>query len=360
MKVPADEPQSATGGVAADEVTGAPGRPTPAGLTRSAHEMALAELRLQLVAWARHEPGARLGADAEELHQLRVAVRRIDAILGLFKAQLPQELVRARKTAKGILRTLGAARDFDVQLAELDRYCESLSAVERLSAAPLRARLQADRSAARAQMVRTLDSEPSRHWLETLHSGGASAAAANLPGALPAALVMPERVLKRFRKLRKDVRSLGAKSAMEQYHVVRRRAKLLRYALEPGAALFGKPAEEILKALRRLQDGLGEHQDAHLAKNRLKAIAADPHADLPAETLFLMGRLAEHHLNVTTQARKTLVRAWKKVRGKRWKSLRARMDQVSAAALAAAVPGTSPAGPQQPQSPATQARPLRH
>ena len=79
--------------------------------------MALAELRRQLAAWMRHEPGARLGADPEELHQLRVAVRRIEAMLGLFKQQLSPRLLHARQDAKGILRTLGTARDFDVQLA---------------------------------------------------------------------------------------------------------------------------------------------------------------------------------------------------------------------------------------------------
>ena len=42
------------------------------------------ELRGQLSAWLRHEPGARLGSEPEELHQLRVAVRRIEAALGFF------------------------------------------------------------------------------------------------------------------------------------------------------------------------------------------------------------------------------------------------------------------------------------
>ena len=138
-------------------------------------------------------------------------------------------------------------------------------------------------------MIRMLDSEATRHWLESLQPSSGSSAAVTLAGAAPAAVVMPERVQKRFRKLRKDVRSLGPKSEMEKYHVVRRRAKLLRYALEPAAELFGKPADEMLKALRRLQDGLGEHQDAHLAKSRLEAFAADTTAGLPAETLFLMG-----------------------------------------------------------------------
>jgi CHAD domain-containing protein len=360
MKVPADELQSATGGVTAGDPIGTPPRPTPTALTRSAHEMALTELHRQLAAWERHEPGARLGGDPEELHQLRVAVRHIDAILGLFKLQLPANLTRARKIAKGILRRLGAARDFDVQLAELDRYCMSLTAEERPAAAPLQARLEADRTRARAQMIRMLDSEATRHWLESLRRSSGGSGAAALPAAAPAAVVMPERVQKRFRKLRKDVRGLGPKSAMDEYHVVRRRAKLLRYALEPGAELFGRPADEMLKALRRLQDGLGEHQDAYLAKNRLEALAADPAAGLPAETLFLMGRLAEHHLHVTARARKTLTRAWKKVRGKRWKALRAKMAQVSAAAMAASASEAAPALPSAEQSPPPQARPLRH
>ena len=259
--------------------------------------MALAELRRQLEAWERHEPGARLGADPEELHQLRVAVRRIDAILGLFKQQLPAELVRARRAAKGILRTLGAARDFDVQLAELDRYCESLSAAERLAAAPLRARLEADRAQARVHMIRVLDSDATRQWLESLRLGERQFLGRNPAGrcagrdrhAGACAEALPQAAQGR-------AQSATRESAMEKYHVVRRRAKLLRYALEPGAELFGKPAEEMLRALRRLQDGLGEHQDAHLAKNRLEALAADASAGLPAETLFLMGRLAEHHL----------------------------------------------------------------
>jgi CHAD domain-containing protein len=360
MKVPADELQSATGGVTAGDPAAVLPRATPSALTRSAQEMALTELHLQLAAWERHEPGARLGEDPEELHQLRVAVRRIDAVLGLFKLQLPAHLARARKIAKGILRTLGAARDFDVQLAELDRYCKSLTAEERPAAAPLQARLEAGRTHARAHMLRVLDSEATRHWLESLRRSSGGSAAAPAPAAVPAAVVMPERVEKRFRKLREDVRSLGPKSPMEKYHVVRRRAKLLRYAIEPGAELFGKPADEMLRALRRLQDGLGEHQDAHLAKSRLEAFAADTNAGLPAETLFLMGRLAEHHLHATARARKTLTRAWKKVRGKRWKSLRARMAQVSAAALAASATEAVPALPssEPPQPP--QARPLRH
>ena len=46
-------------------------------VTTSARAVAVAELRRLVAAWRRHEPGARLGEDPEELHQLRRAFRSL-------------------------------------------------------------------------------------------------------------------------------------------------------------------------------------------------------------------------------------------------------------------------------------------
>jgi CHAD domain-containing protein len=303
------------------------------GADTSAHELALTELRRLLGAWRRHEPLARLGQEPEELHQLRVTVRRIDATLALFKHQLPEALVRARKTAKGVLRALGAARDVDVQLAQLARYCADLPEDECAAAEPLRQQLEALGVRAHTRMVRLLDSAPTRRWLEDL-TAGTEAAAVNAPATHSALAVMPERVRQRFRKLRKTVRRLPANASMEEFHDVRRRAKQLRYAIESGAGMFGKPAEDLLKALRRMQERLGVHQDAYMAKSRLATLAADTANALPPATLFLMGRLAEHQSELISQADKTLSRSWRRVRGKRWKTLRARLGELSDRAAA--------------------------
>jgi hypothetical protein len=154
---------------------------------------------------------------------------------------------------------------------------------------------------------------------------------------------------------------------MDDYHQVRRRAKQLRYATECGAVMFGKPADDMLKALRRLQDKLGAHQDAYMAQNRLTALAADPASALPPATLFLMGRLAERQTHITTQARQTLTRSWRKLRGRRWKALRARLGELTESARAlseatsagtetpSALPEPSGARASEPDSPA-----LRH
>jgi CHAD domain-containing protein len=362
MIVAADDPKPPTGGT--DDPPPVPGRPVAGTDGASAGAIARGELRSQLAAWAQREPGARLGTNPDELHQLRVAARRIDAILSLFKQQLPEQLVRRRRKSKSLLRALGAARDYDVQLAELERYCTKLSAAERTAAAPLYERLESDRAQARGRMLRALDSEATREWLKAL---SASVDEPDRTSATePGATVMPQRVSKRFRKLRKAVRGIGAKSAPEEFHAVRRRAKRLRYALEPGASLFGKPAEELLKALRQMQDRLGEHQDAQAAKQRLESISADTRTSLPAETLFLMGRMAEHQLRLTEGARKTLARSWKKVGGKRWKALRARMDELSSEAERATAPAPvaaeHPPGSEGPAAsvPGGEAQPVRH
>src|SRR5262249_40098129 len=200
MKIPttprepelAATPPEATPAAAAALSTPEPGLD----LSMTAHDVAMAELRRLLAAWRRHEPGARLGQDAEELHQLRVTARRLDATLGLFKRQLPRPLVQARKTTKAVLRTLGTARDLDVQLAELAQYTSQLPENGRAGAEPLKSYLESERQRARTRMVRALDSEPTRRWLETLSLAGAERG--DLNGAERALVVMPERVRRRF------------------------------------------------------------------------------------------------------------------------------------------------------------------
>lgn len=323
------------GGGSADARTAAAPSPAAHGLQDgcvTARELAIAELQRLLALWLAREPGARRGDDPEELHQLRVTARRIDATLGLFKRQLPAKLVRARRATKVVLRTLGTARDLDVQLSVLQGYCARLPEKERAAAEPLRAHLETERERARRRMLRGLDSEPTRRWLQTLAAAGEEPAE-QLP-ADSAATVLAGRVGRRFRKLRKSVERLRPRSSMDDYHRVRRRAKQLRYAIECGSVMLGKSADDMLNALRRLQDKLGAHQDAHMAQQRLAALAAEPAAALPSATLFFMGRLAEHHAIVTWEARRTLTRSWRKVRGRRWKALRARLGQLHAGAVA--------------------------
>jgi inorganic triphosphatase YgiF len=100
--------------------------PTVVDASMTVAEVAVANLRRYLSDWHLHEPGARLGDDPEELHDLRVAGRRMDAVLRLFSPYLPAPLLRIRPTLKTVLRALGSARDLDVALIELQAFRKEL------------------------------------------------------------------------------------------------------------------------------------------------------------------------------------------------------------------------------------------
>jgi CHAD domain-containing protein len=293
-------------------------------------EVALANLRRYLSAWYRHEPGARLGDQPDELHDLRVAGRRLDAILRQFRSCLPESILRFRPTLKKILRALGDVRDMDVALIELERFAHLLPQSDQLNIEPLKQHLVLERGSARTRMLSVLDSDSVQKNVQKLTSLLAAPAASWRRSPRETAMnAAPEMIRLRYRKMRKGAELLTSESTMEMYHEVRGRLKKLRYTLEAVAAMYGKPAEEMLRALRRWQDTLGVQQDAAVASRRLKNLAAVPPKGFPPETLFLMGRLAEHYANAAARARKQHGKGYGKVRG-RWRRLRTRFEKTTA------------------------------
>ncbi len=82
-------------------------------------ELAFAVLRRQLAVLRDKEPGTRLGEDVEELHDMRVATRRLRAALALFAGVLPVRAQTFRQELGWLAGVLGAVRDLDVQLEGL-------------------------------------------------------------------------------------------------------------------------------------------------------------------------------------------------------------------------------------------------
>jgi triphosphatase len=293
-------------------------------------EVAFANLRRYLSEWHRHEPGARFGDDPEELHDLRVAGRRLDAILRQFGSALPQSLVRVRPMLKKVLRSLGDVRDLDVALLELDAFRRDLSESDLKTLEPLKEHLRLERKRARAKMLSVLDSVAVQKDFAklTLAMAGPPGTATDSAPHAPALSAIPEMIRSRYKKVRKQADRLTPHSPMEAYHAVRGRVKKLRYALEAVAVIFGKPASEMVRVLRRWQERLGRQQDAHVAGQRLQALAATHPRGLPPETLFLMGRLAAHYADRASKARKRHPRAYRKVRGK-WQALRSKLNELT-------------------------------
>jgi len=304
--------------------------PPPMDAAIGVGDFAAATLQRLLREWQANEPGARLGEGPEPLHKLRVAGRRMDTVLNLFRAFLPPGLARSRPTLKSLVDALGDVRDVDVRIEAVNTFRSRLLENERPTLDPLLEHLEAERARKRATMLRALDSKRGREWLDTLPGQLARTASPKSPAPSrnPTALTaVPDLIRKRYKKLRKFARRLTPESSIAEFHKVRVRTKKLRYALEVVAPTYAKPAEEMLETLHKLQSKLGTQHDSDVAARYLTQLAARPPANFSGATLFLMGRMAELHAREAARMGGKVGKSWRGVRGS-WKKLHARTEEL--------------------------------
>ena len=246
---------------------------------------------------------------------------------------------------------LGAVRDLDVQLEQLDEWLAEAPGSDLAALSALRSLLEEQRRAARATMLEALDS--SRYASLVSRFGRMlRVRPQRRPAAasLPARAVAPDLIERRFRRFRKAAKQIGPESTAAEYHRLRIRGKRLRYTLEFLAELYPGRTRPLIRRLAALQDILGRHQDAEVAIDRLRQLAAGQSGELPPETLFAMGEIAERHRQTMRELRARFPSAYKRVHGKRWKSFRKLIERKRPAspapAPADAPAGAPPAGPQ--------------
>ena len=243
--------------------------------------VALAVLRRHFGALLASEPGTRLGDDSEDLNEMRVASRRLRAAMALFKDALPAALTGARDELAWLGRSLGAARDLDVQLEQLDHWQAELPEPDRAALGRLRSELERQRSAARSAMLESLESHHYNAFVSEfgrlLHDATPPETG---PATRPARPLAADLIELRFGAFRKAARRIGAGSPPSDYRGLWIRGKRLQQALEFPADPYQREAAPLVSALAALQDILGLHQDAYVASTRLRELAADRGAAL--------------------------------------------------------------------------------
>jgi CHAD domain-containing protein len=251
----------------------------------------------------RHDPGTRLGTDPENLHQHRVAGRRVRAFLrtthrftdGTWRDSLIEPL-------RELGLTTGPVRDFDVLLAYLGQELDRLDTAERRAGRALLDRLRTERDAARRTLIAALGSDSYRLLLTRLR----------MPPRLVADVGgIPLRRLaqKEFQRLIQTVEHLGKQPDDAALHRLRIKLKRTRYAAEL-AGSGGKDRERFLADAKALQTLLGEHQDAAVAEERLRELGAG----LDGAAAFVAGRLAERQRWRREHVKEQLPEAWKRLR----------------------------------------------
>ncbi|MDQ3327306.1 MAG: CHAD domain-containing protein [Chloroflexota bacterium] len=290
-------------------------------------EVAYAVLRKHLGSLLAHEPGTRLGDDPEELHDMRVATRRLRAALILFSDVLPQRAQRVREELRWLAQALGEVRDLDVQLDQLSEWRHETTKRQRQEDfAPLQTVLERHRHEARQRMLGVLDSDRYRKLLGSITSmvvrGPVSVIEA---GRVPVVEAAPDLLKKRHRRFRKAGDAITADSPSEDYHDLRKRGKRLRYALEFLGDVYGKSTKGMIAPLTELQDLLGEHQDAYVAVARLRELSATEGSQLPSTTVFSMGEISQRYAQQTAKLRAKFPAAYEELEGRRWRQFRRSM-----------------------------------
>ena len=261
--------------------------------------VALARQVAELLA---HDPGTRFGEDTEELHQLRVATRRLRAILRASRDLLEPAWSEAlRAELSWLASALGPVRDFDVLIEHLRGEIESLEPGERRAAARFIAWLDEDRDAVRAALLEAMSSPRYFQLLDRLEAAAVS------PHARESDISLREIAGVEYRKLRKAVKALPPRPPDDELHAVRIRGKRARYAAELAEGAVGKPARRFVQDAKRFQDVVGEHQDAVVAEERIRELlgrTGSPQAHLAA------GRLIERERMRRREARAAFPAAW--------------------------------------------------
>lgn len=261
-------------------------------------------LDAQRIALLSHDPGVRLGHDPENLHQHRVAARRARAFVRTARRYLDPAW---RRPLDDALRRLGEAtgpvRDLDVLLERLTEELERVEEIDHGAKALILERLEAERESARHALLGALDSRDYRFVLARLRVPPGLAKGVD---AIPLESV----ARKEFRPLAKLVDRLGKRPNEDAIHRLRIALKRARYAAEL-AAPKGGVRKRFLADARVLQDLLGEHQDAVVAEQRLRAVTVE---DVRTAAAFAAGRIAERQRLRRARVQKRLPAAWKRLR----------------------------------------------
>lgn len=212
---------------------------------------------------------ARRGDDPGAVHDLRVAVRRLLAALGVWRGLLQSsEWKKARRRLRALRRKLGPAREAEVHAELLCTRVTKLPATVRARAEKMLARLERQRDRLRARAAKRVGRVEVAKALETLIAAAAGLEPHTAVDARAASRAR-SRLSQLERETRRSIRIACERPDDEELHGARIAVKKWRYAIEclspTGADGTAAPGHDerrrSLTALHDLQRTLGEIQD---------------------------------------------------------------------------------------------------
>jgi len=241
------------------------------------------------------EDGVRRRLDDEYLHDHRVALRRLRALVGQLDGVLVEaEHARLVEELRSLARATGPARDLDVLCFDLRLADPAL----REDLAPAVAALEAERERLQSVLLTSLDQAKQDGTLAHL---ARAFAPRRPPGELgpraakPFHRLLARRFQRRLEQALERTRALDAASPPEALHALRITIKKLRYLLDCARGLVPRADLEAgFATLKGLQSVLGTLQDSAVQEELVVRLATGPAAGAGPRAHLALGRYLQH------------------------------------------------------------------
>jgi CHAD domain-containing protein len=264
-------------------------------------------LLAEFVKMLQHETGSRSGEDVEDVHQMRVATRRMRSLFRLLQPYYKRNAVRDFKTElRHLAWTLGAVRDLDVLIDDIRTYQAKLKAAKQADIQQAIDEMDKQRESVRHELVDLLDSRLYRRLVKDFSkfvmTAGEGAKAVPKDEVLPVQVrhILPIIIYHRLAAVRAYDRVLAEADA-PTLHALRIELKQLRYTLSLFSEVLGPQADDYIEEVKSLQDCLGHMNDGVIARAYLSDFLKDNHlealtdyiASLEDKEIALKGQLFE-------------------------------------------------------------------
>ena len=266
-----------------------------------------------------HEEGTRLGEDIEELHDMRVATRRMRAAIEVFADAFEPKTIRPHlKGLRQTGRALGRVRDLDVFLDKAGNYLRAQPSELDPGLQPLLDAWRRERESSQRRLLAYLEGEKYRSFKLKFHEfvqtpgAGARQPAKNGPAPRLVREIAPALIYTRLASVR-AFDAILENASIEQLHALRIELKKLRYTVEFFREVLGNTASAVINDIKKLQDHLGDLNDAQVATELLKDFLTQWDVQQTSQPLLerqspqaIMAYLAyqyeqRHHLMLTFQ-----------------------------------------------------------
>lgn len=231
------------------------------------------------------EAGSRTGADIEDVHKMRVSIRRMRSAFRLLEPYYKPKAVKPFiDELRQVMQALGAVRDLDVMIFNLEKFQPTLNASQVEAMKEVIDSLDLRRVDARKELNHVLDRKTYRRFVKgfgkflTTPEMGAKAIDPKNPAPYQLRHILAPMIYEHLSTVRAYDTVLATADA-ETLHALRIEFKRLRYIISLFGDVLGSQIQDFVEELKIIQDHLGHLNDIDVAHTSLNELMEDLEGD---------------------------------------------------------------------------------